>query len=326
MTQVTLLFSSAGRRVELIRCFRNAAKDIGADLKIIAIDMDPSWSPACQIADQSYRVPHCNDTEFINHVASICKKHNVNLIIPTIDTELIIYAKSKEFLGEIGTGTMVSSEEFVRITRDKEATAKILSFNGITTPLTWSINEAFGKAACLTYPLILKPKSGSCSKGISIINNKDELNEKIELSKDYVLQEVCTGREFTINCFYDPSGACVACVPHYRKFVRDGEVCFAETERVHEFTDIAHKLSKIFNGIYGSVCFQAFRSEEGKIKVFEINARFGGGYPICDQAGGTFAKWLMQDLIGQAPDYNDNWDEGVRMLRYDEAVFIKKDK
>jgi carbamoyl-phosphate synthase large subunit len=326
MNQIALLFSSAGRRVELIQCFRIAAKDIGIELKVIAIDMDPLWSPACQMADQSYRVPHCNDSGFINQVASICKKHNVSLIIPTIDTELIVYSNSKEYFGEIGTKVMVSSEEFVRISRDKEATAKILSINGVQTPLTWSVNEAIEGGACMTFPLILKPKAGSSSKGIYIINNKDELYEKAKQGNNYALQEICTGREFTINCFYDHSGACVASVPHYRKFVRDGEVCFAETERVRDFTDIAHRFSEIFKGIYGSICYQAFQSEEGMVKVFEINARFGGGYPICDRAGGTFAKWLLQDLIGLTPDYNDNWEEGVRMLRYDEAVFTKAGK
>ena len=63
-------------------------------------------------------------------------------------------------------------------------------------------------------------------------------------------------------------------------------------------------------------------SDLGEATVFEINARFGGGYPICDRAGGTFAKWILQDLSGCTPDYNDNWQEGLRMLRYDAAVFV----
>jgi len=57
--------------------------------------------------------------------------------------------------------------------------------------------------------------------------------------------------------------------------------------------------------------------------VFEINARFGGGYPICDYAGGTYARWLLQDLMRATPDYNDDWRAGVRMLRYDEAFFTE---
>lgn len=46
-----------------------------------------------------------------------------------------------------------------------------------------------------------------------------------------------------------------------------------------------------------------------------------GGYPICDAAGGTFARWLLMDAMGKTPDYHDDWKEGVRMLRYDAAVF-----
>ena len=320
---ITLLFSSAGRRVELIRCFREAARQLGINLKVIAIDMDPSWSPACQIADQSYRVPHCTDIEFPDQVISICKKHGVNLVIPTIDTELLVYSQNKDDFIKAGTEVMVSSEEFNRITRDKEATAYILSRHGIPVPMTWPVKDIMMGQAHPSFPLILKPKEGSSSKGISIISNKYELNIKTEDVERFVLQEICAGREYTVNCFYDRSGNCVACIPHLRKFVRDGEVCFAQTERIQAFTDMARKFSEIFNGIYACVCYQGFLSNEGNVKVVEINARFGGGYPICDHAGGTFAKWLLQDLTGQIPDYNDDWNEGVRMLRYDAAVFAK---
>jgi carbamoyl-phosphate synthase large subunit len=104
--------------------------------------------------------------------------------------------------------------------------------------------------------------------------------------------------------------------------VRSGEVCFAQTVRIPEFKTIALRLSAIFRGLRGNICFQGFLDRTGRATVFEINARFGGGYPICDQAGGTYAKWIVQDVIGVKPDYNDAWQEGLRMLRYDAAVFV----
>ena len=154
------------------------------------------------------------------------------------------------------------------------------------------------------------------------MNSQDELAKKNVDHVFYIAQEICEGREFTVNCFYDRLKGCVACVPHFRKFVRGGEICFAETVRIPEFKVVAEKLYEIFPGIYGCICFQGFQDDSGCVSVFEINARFGGGYPICDRAGGTFAGWILQDLQGEVPDYNDNWHEGLRMLRYDAAVFI----
>ena len=70
-----ILFSSAGRRVALIDCFRKAANDLGVGIDIVAVDMDPSWSPACQVADFSYAVDACTSVKHINQVLEVCQKH-----------------------------------------------------------------------------------------------------------------------------------------------------------------------------------------------------------------------------------------------------------
>ena len=177
--------------------------------------------------------------------------------------------------------------------------------------------RCFRKRDGIAVPDSPQTKSRIAKPGCAIIENREKLNGGKLDDDHFLFQEICTGREFTVNCFYDRSGALAACVPHFRKLVRDGEVCFAQTERVPAFTAIAQKFSDIFEGLWGALCFQGFVGNSGSVKIFEINARFGGGYPICDQAGGTFARWILQDLSGQHPDYHDNWREGVRMLRYD---------
>lgn len=321
--ELSILFSSAGRRVALINCFRNAAEQLGVDLAVVTVDMDPAWSPACQVADISYGVERCTSTTFVSQMLEICQKEEVDLIVPTIDTELMIYGKNRLLFLEAGTDIHLGEAEFVAVARDKEATASILKRGGIPVPESWSVNEAKDFPRKLKFPLLLKPKGGSCSKGISIISSIEEFQVEIDDRDDYLVQEICSGLEYTINCFYDRNGECVSCVPHFRKFVRDGEVCFAQTERIPEFKNIAQKFSRIFHGIRGCICFQGFRGDDGAVQVFEINARFGGGYPICDRAGGTYARWILQDLMGQQPDYHDDWKEGVRMLRYDEAVFTE---
>ncbi|MBA7548954.1 hypothetical protein ES705_41422 [subsurface metagenome] len=57
----------------------------------------------------------------------------------------------------------------------------------------------------------------------------------------YIAQEICQGKEFTVNCFYDRLKGCVSCVPHFRKLVRSGEVCFAEKVRIADFKVFADK-------------------------------------------------------------------------------------
>jgi carbamoyl-phosphate synthase large subunit len=318
---INVLFSSAGRRVGLINCFRQAASDLGIKIQIIAIDHNPEWSPACQIADKAFAVQRCLEPGFIDQVEEICIQHGVNVIIPTIDTELMVYAENRKRLSESGVEVLVSDPKVVSVARDKSQTTQILRHHSIPVPATWNIEEVIQGVANNRFPLLLKPRDGSCSAGIMIVNSLQEFKDAGVDANNYIAQETCQGEEYTINAYYKPGGRCAACVPHWRKFVRAGEVCLAETIRLDAFSKIAHQFSEIFPGIRGTICFQGFKNPDGDVSIFEINARFGGGYPICDRAGGTFARWILQEFCGQVPNYNDDWQEGVRMLRYDDAVF-----
>ena len=74
---------------------------------------------------------------------------------------------------------------------------------------------------------------------------------------------------------------------------------------------------------YGVFNIQGFVSETGEIRIIEINARFGGGYPLAYAAGADFPRWLLQDALELPVDAAfDSWQEDLTMLRYDEAVFV----
>jgi sugar transferase EpsL len=40
---------------------------------VIGVDADPQLAPAAHLADGAFRVPRCNDPEFVDHVIEICK-------------------------------------------------------------------------------------------------------------------------------------------------------------------------------------------------------------------------------------------------------------
>ena len=62
--------------------------------------------------------------------------------------------------------------------------------------------------------------------------------------------------------------------------------------------------------------------QHGRIEVIEINARFGGGYPVAHFAGANFIKCLLQEMHHEGlSDEALNWTPGTVMLRWDDAVF-----
>jgi carbamoyl-phosphate synthase large subunit len=103
---------------------------------------------------------------------------------------------------------------------------------------------------------------------------------------------------------------------------RAGEVSKGLTVKDHRLMDVAHAVAEALPGAYGPLNIQCFMDQSGTIRIIEINARFGGGYPLAHHAGGRFTDWLLDELDGKCLSYCDDWTDDLAMLRYDEAVFV----
>ena len=80
--------------------------------------MRPEESAACQVADVSYAVPRCTKAEFIPFIAELVERERVDLIVPTIDTELLPFAKGAATLMAHGATVSVCSPETVTLARE----------------------------------------------------------------------------------------------------------------------------------------------------------------------------------------------------------------
>lgn len=315
---LAILVSSAGRRVELIQCLRQSANELGVQITVLASDMSPEWSSACQVADYGFAVPRCSDEAFIPAMTRLVTEHRIGLIVPTIDTELPVLSAHVNHFRRIGCRVSVSSIEAVKIARDKLITAKTLIGSEIPVPMTLPWKE-FLDAERFPLPAIIKPTDGSCSKGIILVDDWASFDRTQSLD-GYIVQERLIGEEFTVNCFTDTQGQLLAAVPHRRCEVRAGEVSKAEVTHHPALEGGAKKINRAIPGLYGAWCFQAIDTG-ARIGVFEINARFGGGYPAAHRAGGHFTRWLLEDALGLPNSAIAAWKPGVRMMRYDASVF-----
>ncbi|MBM3825001.1 MAG: ATP-grasp domain-containing protein [Verrucomicrobia bacterium] len=318
---LTLLLTSAGRRVELLGCFRESARRLGIQIRVLAADMLPQLSAACQMADESFEVPACHRPDYPIRLLEICGKHGVDVLVPTIDTELQVLADSRAQFQIAGTQVMISTPEVVGLARNKIATSNFLDSQGIPVPRTLAIKDFEPSDPSWRWPAILKPVDGSCSKGVIKVDRESDWREEYRHRINYLIQEFWEGAEYTVNLFFDRDGCLRSAVPHRRLEVRAGEVSKGRTERVGSLMDIADRFGRILTGARGALCFQAILRPSGEAAVFEINARFGGGYPLAHAAGGRFTQWLLEEAQGMECTANQEWQEGLVMLRYDAALF-----
>lgn len=317
---MNLIVTSAGRRNHLIDCFRADAATLGIALRVLAADLFPESSPACLQADAYFAVPHCSDPGYVPRLLEICRENQVAVVVPTIDPELLLLSQHRKDFASIGTRVTVSAPDVVALCQNKHATATQLSAAGIVTPKTLSLADYLQDSSQIKSPVVAKPNGGSASFGI--VRPKDPSELEALDPHGYIVQELWKGREFTVNVFFDRAGVLRCAVPHERLEVRAGEVSKGVTRHIATLEEAAGKLASALPGAFGPLCFQAILAESGEAAVFEVNARFGGGFPLAHRAGARFTQWLLEDACGLAMTANNDWRAGVTMLRYDGAVFV----
>ncbi|MHA7819579.1 MAG: ATP-grasp domain-containing protein [Erythrobacter sp.] len=316
---LSVLFTSAGRRVELVKCFERAGEKLGIPIATHACDLKPDLSAACQVASSAFAVPRCDSADYVDTLLDYCARHAIDLLIPTIDPELYPLALAKERFAAVGTKVHVSGPGTIEIVRDKARTCEILAQHGVPVPRTGMVEDVRRAPQDWEWPAFIKPSGGSASRGIDILRDVAAIAESYD--EPMIVQQLLEGDEYTINLFVDEAGELRTAIPHRRLSVRAGEVEKGVTVRRSDIQEIAANLVSALPDAQGVMCFQLIDDKRHGPRVFEINARFGGGYPLADRAGGRFAERLLAQLSGYSEWAESEWVEGVTMLRYDAAVF-----
>ncbi len=319
-----VLISSAGRRVALLEAFRETLGLLGLTGQVVATDAS-SLSAAAWAADDHFVVPRCTDEQFIPRMLELCAQREIALLVPTIDTELMVLARHRADFLAVGTLVAVSSAATIAIAEDKRATHAFLVERGFPTVEQAEAEEVLAGRVAWPYPLIVKPVNGSASEGVVCVPDRRGL-EMATSCGETVVQTVARGREYTVDLFIDGTGTCRGAVPRARLEVRAGEVVKAQTARVGAVLDVAEQLAKSLPEAFGVLNLQLFHdAAHEETRIIEINPRFGGGFPLAHQAGAPFVRWLLELAAGRVPDYGAAaWREDLVMLRYDAAVFVER--
>ena len=86
---------------------------------------------------------------------------------------------------------------------------------------------------------------------------------------------------------------------------------------------VGRKVVEMLGECRGVITIQCIVTPRRRIRVIEINPRFGGGVPLAIHAGADFPRWILSELIGRRPRINPTgFRDDVALLRYDESVFV----
>lgn len=319
---MNVLLTSVGRRVKVVQFFK---ENLEEEDFLFCADLDPT-APALYFADKPLLLEPAGSEKYIRNLIKICKEYEIDLVIPFIDPELEILAAHKnEMIAKCKTLVLISDPEIVKIGSDKLLTWKFFKSNGIPTPNTWTKRD-FMVVPNSEFPVILKPRFGSASKGIKICNTKDEVEFYTKKEEeDFIIQEIISGSEITLDVLCDTKSCCLSVVPRKRLKVRAGEVERGMTIESQELIYLSIKIVELLKPV-GPINIQCFLTEKGPVFT-EINPRFGGGYPLSYYAGANFPKMILDFVSGkQIEPIVGIYERNLLMLRYDDAVVIRENE
>lgn len=290
----SILVTSSGRRASLLKAFIEAAAP--RNWQVLAGDHD-ALAPTLYLAHRGIRLPAISSSGYIDSLLRTVENESVRLIVPTIDTELLPLARNAERFKEFGCTALVSSPEFVEMTADKWHTTRFFAANGIAVPASWLPDDC--EESKLPDELFLKPRDGSASKNAFAVG-RDSLSRMLPGVPNPIIQERIVGSEITVDALLDLDGTPIHFVPRRRLRTLGGESIQGVTIDDSALRDWILRILELASqqGALGPLTIQAFLTSSGPV-LTEINARFGGGFPLTCAAGGEYPRWILDAIHGE---------------------------
>lgn len=312
-----ILLTSAGRRVSLLNLIKAAVRELDPSIQVIAADSDPEWSAAVQTQSEHVYLPKVDDSNFRAGLAKIVEAYEIGLIIPLIDPELELYAELREDVLFSNTRFLLSSDTFIQSSSDKKVAMELFLQLGFLVPKEYTSWPGF--------PVFARPLKGSGSIHAQRVDSEEQFNWLAKDARHFVFTEYLDPKQhesYTIDAYYD-QGRLISCVPRQRVEVRSGEISKGRTVKGELYRNVCSKINYL-SGAHGPIGIQVFRNVESEAMYgIEFNARFCGGYPLTEACGAPFTHFLIEaEILGRELRFQENWKEEVKMLRYDEAVFL----
>lgn len=174
--------------------------------KLIATDLSPV-APALFFADKTYLVPRITDEGYFDRILEICKENDVRAITTLIDPEIEILANHREELLERGILPLCPADWTAKLCFNKYEMFKHLQAKGVRTVLTYNTIESFKEGlekGEISFPVFMKPISGSGSVGIGRCDTMEEVMEKWNDGKfTYIIQELMTEGDCDADVYVD---------------------------------------------------------------------------------------------------------------------------
>ncbi len=257
-----------------------------------------------------YQVSNSTNKNYPNEINNICKKENINLVIPILNEDILyLHTKVPEL--------MITNYHLIFC--DKHRTSIHFKINNIPHPKVYKYNEF------KIFPIIVKPCIGTGGlKNIIIYSEKDFHYQfkNIDTQNVIIQQYIQNSIEYTTDIVCNKQSKILGQCTRKRISTRNGLCMEAETVNIKSINELTEKICNTFK-FYGQINIQYLikNDESNKIYVLEINPRSAGSAAISYEAGMPISQMIIDAYLNINRTYLLP-KIGMKMLRYWSEVYL----
>lgn len=275
---------------------------------------------------------------YVSAVSGALSRTGSKVLLPCFeDVELFI-----RYRDHLPPDTLIALPDLEdwRVAEDKLDYVRRVELAGCPVPETWEVKnreELQTLAEQLSFPLVVKVRMGNGSRGVAIVNNPIELeNRFFTIVKEYnlpphrwpILQQYLNGKKFKLDGVFHEGksiGSGVFEILRCKGADRFGTSTFRVSKDYPELTKYCHAALESLNwhGMFNTdwIC-----GEDGVPRLIDINGRLSGGVAVPYLAGMDL-PWLWYqaalspeefDRFVQKPEVKVRWlvGDGIGLVEH----------
>ena len=210
-SEIRVLITGAGGAGSLGRELMKSFHMASQKYKIIATNSSPT-SIGLFETSSGYIIPKASSSQYIKTLLEICKKEKIQAVVGGSEPEIESIARNIHLFSENGIEVLSNTIDIIELCNDKYELAKFLSTRKNLSPKTILFEKKSDFKEFESFPLVIKPRSGSGSRNVFIVNDIEEASFFCNYLKKYdmepLIQEYVGDHEneFSVGILYAEDG------------------------------------------------------------------------------------------------------------------------
>lgn len=317
--RVLLMESSSRAALPMAKGFRK----LGCEVTTVA-ESKMAVGILTKYSNNKIVIPEIESNEKIAEVEylKLIATGNYDLVVPLSDFSATIASKHKKEWSLYGPKIAVNDWEVFEKIIDKSKTMLICEKNNIPSPKTLFTNNPIEeiKKGTISFPVVIKPKTGIGSIGFNIVHNEETLIKVLNdcnqsngplLVQEYIEQD--GNPQYGAELFRDRDGivrfALVAKVTRWYPVDGGSRLCSIS---IHD-DEIVNNCIRLLDALdwngYANIDL-VWDSKESEAKILEINGRTGASVKLDFLSGVDVCRLIIENEFGLKVTNYSTYKEG----------------